>query len=67
MTKFLINLINLIFKRVSNYLCCHGNDRNLTFNLINVMSYDYIFCPCQILALYHRRIVNNTPMSRDES
>ena len=56
-----------MFKLVFNYLCCHGNDRNLTFNLINVMSYDYIFCPCQILDLYHQRVVNNTPMSRKDS
>ena len=31
----------IILDIVLNHPCCHGNDRNLTFNIINVMSYKH--------------------------
>ena len=40
MTGFCINRHN--FRLVLNHPFCHGNHRNLMFNLINVVSYKYI-------------------------
>ena len=57
MSNFIRKSSDWIFHKPTEFtslgLCCHGNDWNLTFNLINKMSLFY--CLCQVWAWYHPR------------
>ena len=52
-TEFCLNLLisKINFRLVLNYPCWNGNNQNLKVNLINVISYIYIYCPCHIWPL----------------
>ena len=59
-----IRLDNLTL--VFNHLCCHDNDPNLTFNLINVISYKHIL-PVRKLRFIPVPIFKNNIQSSSEA